>query len=42
MRPPKTDFRIVFYTPKKKHVLKRKKYPFFNAYKVKKKNTPSF
>ena len=35
MRPPKADFRFLFYTPKK-HTFPEKHVPFFNAYKVKK------
>ena len=35
MRPPKTDFRFLFYTPNNIY-LKGKKVPFLNAYKVKK------
>ena len=34
MRPPKTDFRFLFYTPKK--VFPKEKVAFFKAYKVKK------
>ena len=35
MRPPKTDFRFLFYTPKNIY-LKGKNVLFLNAYKVKK------
>ena len=34
MRPPKIDFRFLFYTPKNMYL---KKIYIFNAYKVKKK-----
>ena len=37
MRPPKTDFRFLFYTPKNMYIFKEK-VPFFNSYKVKKKS----
>ena len=39
MRPPKTDFRFLFFTPK--YIYLKKKLPFFNnAYKVKKMTFP--
>ena len=37
MRLSKTDFRFLFYTPKNMH-FQKKRYRFFNAHKVKKKN----